>query len=510
MNKFFKTKWLFGVLLAFTVSSCQKQSQENKSTPVYQPTWESLGQNTVPEWFKDAKFGIYTHWGVYAVPAFGNEWYPRRMYLKSNQEGVYEHHRATWGDPSKFGYKDFIPMFKAERFNADEWADLFKKAGARFVGPVAEHHDGFSMWDSDINEWNAAKMGPKRDVVGELEKAVRKRDMKFVTSFHHIENWFYYIHSEKSFDTADPKYSGLYGPIHDTVEKTPEGDDDGWSKKEKLSDAFMERWFGKLKEVIDRYHPDLIWFDFGLGFIRDDVKQRFVSYYYNEAAKRGQEVVVTYKYHCLPPGVGVVDLERGRMKDLSYNNWLTDTSVGNKSWGYITDEDYKSANTLVDVLIDIVSKNGCMLLNVGPKADGTIPEEARERLLEIGKWLEINGEAIYGTRPWSVYGEGPTNMAKAGAFSEEEEVQYTAEDIRFTVKGDVLYAICLDWPGETIKIGKLARKGTSGLFDGEIQSVSMLGDGKNLEWVLSEEGLTIKTPQKKPCDYAFVFKIVRK
>jgi alpha-L-fucosidase len=499
-------------LMLFFIWSLLLLNSSYAQKDTYSPEWVSLGKYPVPEWFKDAKFGIYTHWGIYSVPAFKNEWYPRLMYLQDDDpKSVFQHHLKTWGDPSKFGYKDFIPMFSGEKFNADEWAELFKKAGAQFAGPVAEHHDGFSMWDSKINEWNAAKMGPKRDVVGQLEKAIKKQGMKFVTSFHHIENWFYYNHSEKTYDTANPNYSGLYGPLHDNEKKLDSTDDDEkWINQQKPSDYFLGRWLGKLQEVVDNYHPDLIWFDFGLEFVKDNFKMKFISYYYNEALKYGQNPVVTYKYHNLPAGVGVVDLERGRMNNLAYNNWLTDTSIGNKSWGYIADEDYKSANTLVDVLIDIVSKNGCMLLNVGPRADGTIPEEARQRLLEIGKWLELNGEAIYGTRPWSVYGEGPTEMTKTGAFSENAEVQYTGQDIRFTVKDDALYAIYLDWPGAEASIKTLANRGTKGLYDGEIQSITMLGDGKNLPWSLTREALTIKSPEQKPCDYAFVFKIVRK
>jgi len=291
------------------------------SAEPFQPTWNSLRNWHAPAWLRDGKFGIYTHWGVYSVPAVGpnGTWYSHHVYMNPNSpERV--HQEATYGALEKFGYKDFIPMFRAEKFNADEWADLFQKSGARFAGPVAEHHDGFSMWDTKYSEWNAAKMGPRRDVVGELAKAIKAHKMKFVVAFHHMENWYFFPTWDKRYDCGDPRYSGLYGPIHE--------------KGAQPSKEFLDKWEGKVREVIDKYDPDFIWFDFGLGFVPEVYKQDVLAYYFNKAAAENKEVVVTYKGHNLPPGVGIDDLELGQEQEMTYHEWITDSSVDNQgAWG---------------------------------------------------------------------------------------------------------------------------------------------------------------------------------
>jgi alpha-L-fucosidase len=474
----------------------------------YEPTWESLRTHPTPQWFRDAKFGIYTHWGVYAVPACGKNatWYPYFMYRGGRQ---YQHHIETYGPPSRFGYKDFIPEFTAEEFDPDEWAELFKKAGAQFAGPVGEHHDGFSMWDSQVNKWNAARMGPKRDVVGELETAIRGAGMRFLVALHHAELWWFYPHWLEGADTADPRYAGLYGPPHNLEWATdkPEHADEFnyWPLQDKPTRAFLDQWLGKTLEVIDNYQPDILWFDYALRYIQEHYKRGFMAHYYNQAEARSREVVVTYKYHHLVPGSGVIDLELGRFGELTYHDWLTDTSVDDQgAWGYVSDAGYKPVSAIVHNLVDNVSKNGYVLLNVGPMADGRIPEQAREVLLGIGEWLDVNGEAIYGTTPWLTYGEGPTQMARTGYFSERQEVTYTAADIRFTAKGDAIYATALGWPGEQLLIESLA-----GLYESEIAAVRMLGVEQELAWSLSPQGLTVHVPAERPCDHAYVVKIVR-
>ncbi|MCD6290308.1 MAG: alpha-L-fucosidase, partial [Anaerolineae bacterium] len=281
--------------------------------------------------------------------------------------------------------------------------------------------------------------------------------------------------------------------------------EDRWLLQDKPSKEFLDQWLGKVYEVIDKYQPDMLWFDFGIHFIAEEYRKQFLAYYYNKAEEWGKSVVVTYKWHDLVPDSAVVDLELGRFAELTYHDWITDTSVDDQgAWSYVQDAGYKSVTTLVHNLVDNVSKNGYLLLNVGPKANGEIPEPAKECLVGIGKWLEVNGEAIYGTTPWLTYGEGPTQMKKEGYFSEREEVQYTARDIRFTAKGNVLYAICLGWPGEQVTMESLKL-----LYGSEIRSVKMLGVEKELEWSLSREGLTVKTPPQKPCEHAYVFKIER-
>jgi alpha-L-fucosidase len=469
----------------------------------YQPSWNSLKQHPTPQWFKDAKFGIYTHWGIYCVPAKGPNatWYPYNMYRPGTEQ--YEYHKKTYGDPSQFGYKDFIPMFTAEKFDPDEWAELFKYSGAQYAGPVAEHHDGFAMWDTQYSGWNAAQMGPKRDVVGLLEKAIRKQGLRFLTAFHHAENWWFYPHWEKNYDTSDPHYSGLYGQLHNQDGPNSET---WFFNQQRPTQAFLDTWKAKMVEVVDKYQPDLIWYDFGLRGVPDQYKQAFLAYYYNQAVERGREVVVTYKDYDLAPETGIVDLELGRMKDLTYYQWITDSTVDDgEGWGYLKETSYKSPAAMVHYLIDNVSKNGHLLLNVGPKPDGTLPEEAKTILREMGDWLKINGEAIYGTTTWVRYGEGPSQITKSGAFNEKEVPVFTGQDVRFTVKDNQLFAICLGWPGESITIESLKL-----LWKAEIRSVQMLGVDQELEWSFDEQkGLTIKTPATKPCKHAFVFRIVR-
>ncbi|HDY88424.1 MAG TPA: alpha-L-fucosidase [bacterium] len=483
---------LTSVLFVGLIAACTNDVSQTSKVK-YEPTWESLRQHTTPEWFKDAKFGIYFHWGAYSVPAFDNEWYPRHMYQKDSK--VFEFHRENFGPQSEFGYKDFIPMFKAENFNPDEWAELFKKAGAQFAGPVAEHHDGFAMWDSGLTKWDAADMGPKRDTTGELARAIRKQGMKFVVSFHHGFHWKFFEPSyEGDYDTKDPEYTAvdrIYPPFHE--KETPE------------SEEFLNLWEAKIKEVIDKYEPDYMWFDFGWREPTfEEYKKSIIAYYYNKAEELGKEVVVSHKDDHLPPGVAVLDIERGKLDTLTTLDWITDTSVDRKSWCYIKNPDYKSVNTIVDNLVDRVSKNGNLLLNIGPRPDGTIPDEQKKLLLDIGEWLDVNGEAIYGTRYWKIYGEGPTKI-KAGSFGEKDIKDYTVQDIRFTTKDSILYAICLDWPEREFNIKSLSS--TSNLCTEKIIEITMLGNNEKLKWSRDKDALTIMTPTEKPCEHAFVFKI---
>lgn len=464
----------------------------------FRPTWNSLREIRVPEWLRNGKFGIYTHWGVYSVPAYGENgtWYAHNIYTKPDSDDA-RHHSATWGTLDKFGYKDFIPLFTAKNFDPDEWADLFKNAGAQFAGPVAEHHDGFAMWNTRFSEWNAAKMGPKRDVVGELATAYKAKGMKFLTAFHHAEHWFYFPVWKRQYDLGDPKYSGLYGVYHE---------------EHALPDKqFIDVWEGKLMEVVQNYDPDLVWFDYGLDLIPQWYKKEFAAFYFNRAASLNKEVTITYKWHHMTPGVGVYDLEQGQEQEMTYCEWITDTTIDTGSgWGYVSALGFKSVNELVTGLVDRVSKNGFLLLNVGPKPDGTIPEEAKERLRGIGDWLRVNGEAIYGTSPWLIAGEGPTQIKKPGAFNEDNLLRYTSGDIRFTCKDDVLYAIVLAWPGDRAFIKSLVPSSTepwAGLYPTEIDSIRMLGSDEPIKWEFTREALVLSAPKEKPCSEAFVYRI---
>ena len=482
--------------------------------PPFIPTWNSLRRYSIPQWFRDAKFGIYTHWGIYSVPAYGPNatWYPHFMYRDGSPQ--FEYHCKTYGHPSQFGYKDFIPMFTAEKFDPDEWAELFRKAGAKFAGPVGEHHDGFALWETRFSEWNAARMGPHRDIVAELEKAIRRQNMHFLVALHHAENWWYFPHWQFEYDTSDARYAGLYGALHNQewADQISAGReiDPNWELQGELQDRpnqeFLDRWLAKTKEVIDKFHPDLLWFDYGIRWIQEHFKQEMLAYYYNQAHAHGQEVVLTYKWNHLVPGCGVLDVELGSFENLTYYDWITDTTVDDgHGWGYLKEPRYKTVDTLIHYLIDNVSKNGSLLLNVGPRPDGVISEQAKELLLGIGKWLDVNGEAIYGTTPWTTYGEGPTHMNKAGYFTENNQINYTAQDIRFTTKGQNLYAICLARPKDVLTIQSLKL-----LYPSEIRSVYLLGSEAPVDWTLDAGGLNIHPPLQKPCDHAYVFKIVRR
>jgi len=470
----------------------------------YEPTWESLKNYTVPQWYIDAKFGIFIHWGVYAVPAFGNEWYPRNMYIQGSPE--YQHHLETYGPQAQFGYKDFIAQLTAEKFNADEWARLFKEAGARYVMPVAEHHDGFAMYDCSFSDWTAAKMGPKRDVIGELAEAVRRQDMIFAVSSHRAEHWWFFNGGmEFDSDVQDPRYYDFYGP----AQPGPRLEVAGWRSKDwtpRPNGKFMDDWLARTCELVDKYRPQVVWFDWWIEqAVFEPYLQKFAAYYYNRGQEWGKGVAINHKFQSFPEGTAVYDVERGQLKDIRPYFWQTDTSVSKNSWSYIKNHDYKTAGDIIGDLVDIVSKNGALLLNIGPRPDGTIPKPEQAILREIGRWLAVNGEAIYGTRPWHVFGEGPTEIVE-GYFADTQRAAFTGQDIRFTTKGNALYAICLAWPGEVATIKSLNAR--SLVQADKIDEISMLGVPGALIWSQNEAGLTIQTPTQKPGEYAYTFKIV--
>ena len=485
-----KKIWILILLVAMV--ACAKEKP-------YQPEWESFHQYEVPEWFKDAKFGIYFHWGPYSVPAYETEWYSHYMYVEGHK--INEYHKQHYGTLDEFGYKDFIPMFKAEKFDPDAWAELFKKAGAKFAGPVTEHADGFAMWDSDLTEWDAANKGPKQDIVGMMEKAIRKQGLKFVTTFHHHWLYAWYPTWDENTDASNPEYKDLYGP------EVPSSAWVGAHKKPSPMPGkdFYDRWYNRVVEVIDKYHPDLLYFDSKMHIIDEQYRLNLLSYYYNQAEKRDQDVVLTYKLEDLKPHAALLDRERSRMSTKVDFPWLTDDSVDWGSWCHVQNPRYKSTNRLIDFLVDVVSKNGALLLNITPKANGEIPDEVQQQLIEMGEWLDINGEAIYGTRPWNIYGEGPTEVIDDGELTEHKNKDHVAQDIRFTTKGDVLYALALGIPEQPLEIRSLA-KGTQNAV--KIQNISLLGSNSTIQWEQTSEELIIQPPAKAPCDHALAFKIM--
>lgn len=468
----------------------------------FRADWESLQKYEVPQWYKDAKFGIFIHWGVYSVPAFGNEWYPRNMYVQGSPE--YKHHLAAYGRQDKLGYKDFIPMFKAEHFDPGAWAELFKKSGAKYVVPVAEHHDGFAMYDSGLSDWTAVKMGPHRDTTGELGKAVRAAGLHFGVSSHRVEhNFFLGVGRSIPSDVNDPQYAAFYGPAHNWLSPpadAPLNDDFTY-----VSSAWADDWLARGAEVVEKYHPDIVYFDWWIGqaLIRPNLT-KFAAFYYNSSLKYGDHVgVINYKNNAMQEHSAVLDLERGQLGDIRPLYWQTDTSVSDKSWGYIKDDTFKSPEFVVHQLIDIVSKNGNLLLNIGPRSDGTIPEEVQQVLLDVGAWLNVNGESIYGTRPWRIYGEGPTKVA-AGSFHDTDTTRYTADDFRFMTKGDALYAIGLAWPanGEAVIHSLASTVGTE-----HVQSVILLGRDIKLQFEQRADGLHVSVPAQSAAKYAYALRM---
>ena len=469
----------------------------------FRPDWNSLSQYKVPDWYRDAKFGIFIHWGVYSVPAFGSEWYPREMYLQGSE--VNQHHVSTYGPLTKFGYKDFIPMFKAQKYDPQAWAQLFKESGARYVVPVFEHHDGFQMYDSNLSDWTAVKMGPHRDLVGDLEKAVRAQGLYFGASSHRVEHdWFMDGGRSIPSDVNDPQNASLYGPAQIQLEDKKGGSNlaDDWTY---VSPAYANDWLARDAEIVQKYHPDIIFFDWWIGqpYVRPNLA-KFAAYYYNESSKRGPVGIITYKWVAMQQDSGILDIERGQLDQKLDRVWQTDTSVSNKSWGYIEHDTFKTPEFIVHQLVDIVSKNGNLLMNIGPRSDGTIPDEVQQVLLDVGRWLKVNGDAIYGTRPWTTYGEGPTKVA-AGSFQDTKTQEYTAEDFRFTTKGNDLYAIELAWPsGNEAIIHSVAGDALKG---NQIRSVALLGTTAALTYKLQPDGLHIQLPAKPPENYAYAFRI---
>ena len=460
----------------------------------YQPTWDSLIGHEIPQWFSDSKFGLYAHWGLYAVPGFGNEWYGKWMYDPSHE--IHRRHVEQFGSPAQFGYKDFIPQFTAEHFDADEWAELFAACGAGYAGFSLAHHDGFGLWDSDVYRWNVGKMGPKRDLYGELAAALRRRDMRLVAPFHIIRgfNWFLagWNQWEQSFD-ADAVERGM-AEGWDLFD--PEFADFYWVRQTSQFADFLAQWQLKVREVIDKYQPDMMWFDGG-KFREDDYEAEaleILAHYLNQARRWNKEVLVLnklpvsmqYNFH---PDFGVINFEKGRDRPADYARaWNDDMRIGDGSWGWIENQRYESAHTLLCKLIDCAARGGSMMLSLSPKADGTIPAGQREPLLQMGEWLRLNGAAIYDSVPWTTHAEGDTEKL----FEHRNNHRFwvydkcNADDKRYTQSkdGKTVYAMTLGIPRGEATFEALA----SPLA---IDSVAQLESGARASWTQTEDGLTI-------------------
>jgi alpha-L-fucosidase len=460
----------------------------------YQPTWDSLKANyKVPKWFFDAKFGIFMHWGLYAVPAHGTggaaEWYEKHMYGGGE---TLQWHTQKFGAPDVFGYKDFIPMFTADKWDPDAWAALFKKAGAKYVVPTAQHHDNFSLWDSQVNPWNAKQMGPKRDLIGDLSKAIRAQGLKFGVSNHGIEA-FQFVNPNAAVTAAmKAKQADVYDPKWEEFYHVADRSDEACKR-------FLVNWAERNAELIDKYQPDLLWFDNGVDmrFI-DPLKLWVAAYYYNRAVEWKKEVSIsTKKAAYAPDGTNVktigsiIDFEKIGARSpagIRTGEWQVDEPIGS-TWGYSDGMRIASPGSVVGKLVNTVSQNGNLLLNISPKADGTIPEDQQATLLEVGKWLDVNGEAIYGTHAWIKCDDG--TGAKGGL------------NIRYTVKDDALYAIVVGkWPSSITLKALAAGQGV----EGSVAGVSLLG-GSDLKFQQATDGLRIDFPATAPCKYAYAVKI---
>ena len=507
-----KALWLPFLLLAVC---CALSAPNATADGPVQPTWDSLSRQPIPDWLKDAKFGVYTHWGVYSVPAHGGPDYVRNLYegSRTDAKGVYSYHTKKYGPVAEFGYKDFIPMFTAPKFNADEWVGLMHEAGAKFGGICLVHHDGFLLWNSKVGRWNSADMGPRRDIFGEIATAVRKHDdMKLLATFHHGRSFGYCTGSmkeeditdemHKTWDVFDPGYADLYwNPYTGTVEE------------------FSEQWKGKVNEVVSKYQPDLIWFDGLRTSMRhnhppESYVLEVLADYFNRAAANGQEVTICNKHageFNFPASFGLRCYENGRDMATNVGPWfLIDRAIA-YPWSYVNDKKYKDgADYHVRSLVDLVARGGIFLLSLTPKGDGSIPVEEQEIMRGIGRWLKVNGEAIYGTRPWKTYAEGPT-VTRGMKSNNKGEVKeqwdwrqdFTPEDIRFTTKGDTLYAIALNWPED----GNLTVRSLATGIGPKINSVSLLGHDGPLKWNQTDYGLKVAFPAAPPCEFAFALKI---
>ena len=470
------------------------------------PTWTSLQENySVPSWFRGAKFGIFMHFGIFSVPAHGNEWYEKFLYAGGEDNVltvIFGHDRAlkindgprstrAWhtehfGPPDKFGYKDFIPMFKAEHFDADAWATLFKKAGARYIMPGAQHHENFAMWDSKVTPFNSMQMGPKRDIIGELTAAARRQGLKVGVANHGIEN-FQFINPPRELaekmkaeqsDLYDPKWADFYNYA---------------DRSDAAMERFLVNWYERNVELIDKYQPDLIYFDNGVDQrYLDPLKLQIAAYYYNRAKSWGKQVSFTTKKAAFAPSgtntktiASILDFEGGPPDGIRGGSWVVDRPISPDSWGYVEGMKANSPETVIGWLVDTVSKNGTLLLNVSPKADGTIPQDQQDTLLAVGKWLEVNGDAIYDTHAWTKF---------------EEQGN---DHIYFTVKGQSLYAIVMGKSvGGEVAIHSLPRGGEAGV----VHAVTLLGNG-SLHFKQDAAGLTVTLPDTSEHKESFVLKI---
>jgi alpha-L-fucosidase len=494
------------ITLCLTTGSQAQQKDYPIAAGPFKPTEESLKQYQYPEWFRDAKLGFWSHWGPQAVPRQG-DWYAKRMYMEGDAD--YKYHVAHYGHPSKFGYKDVIPLWKAEKWDPEKLMALYKKAGAKYFVSMGSHHDNFFLWNSKIHKWNSVNMGPKKDVVGLWQKAAKKEGLRFGVSEHLAAsyNWFQPAHgADKQGDMAGVPYDGANPQYYDLYHtKADSSDIKNWLTN---NPAWHKEWFNDVKELIDMYHPDLLYSDSKLPF--DEVGRSMLAHYYNQDLKNRAKVDAVYTCKEASYGKWAQDVERGVLDSISPFPWQTDTSIGD--WYYRTGQKYKSADEVIQLLMDIVSKNGNLLINVVQTPEGDLEPDVLDIVNGIAKWTAANGEGLYATRPWKVYGEGPSTVKanqRQGRFGGLSDTRgYQSTDIRYTAKGDNLYAFVMSTPDTDIRMAYLAKN--SSYNNKAIASVTMLGGNEKLQWKQEDDALLITKPAKHP-DYKVTgYKIVFK
>ena len=508
----------------------------------FEPDWHSLkSQYQTPEWFRDAKFGIWAHWSAQCQPEQG-DWYARYMYIQGTPQ--YEHHLKTYGHPSKAGFKDIDAIWKAENWDPNALMDLYQAAGAKYFMTLANHHDNFDNFNSKYHAWNSTRIGPMKDIVGTWAAICKKRGIRLGVSNHSAHAW-HWFQTAFSYDAEGP----LAGVRYDGWTKRSQGSGTAWAgldpqelyvgpalvapdgivsakamadwqeKNGRVWDEnppcdnpeFTNTWFLRCKDLLDTYQPDLIYFDdneLPLGQTGLDI----TAHYYNSNLKlhAGKLEAVVFGKNFVPQHLGAVtlDIERGLSNEILPRPWQTDTCIGD--WHYkrslFDDHKYKTAKTVIHMLADIVSKNGNLCLNIPLRGDGTIDSDERQVLTELAAWMKVNGEAIFATRPFSIYGEGPPEVLVTGRFNEGKGRPYTAEDFRFTTKDGKLYAIALGWPQDgKLRIKTLA-KGSKDM-PREIAKVEMLGYSTPLKFDHTPDALVVTLPDNKPNDIAYSFRI---
>lgn len=508
------------VLLLAGLAGAQAPATEPTCPGPFEPSWESLSRYECPAWFRDAKFGIWAHWGPQCQPEMG-DWYAQRMYKQG--EAAYKFHVEKYGHPSEFGFKDVIHQWKADKFDPEKLIALYQRAGARYFVAMANHHDNFDAWNSKYQPWNSAAVGPKKDLIGMWAKAARGAGLPFGVTVHTARTWEWYSYAhgaDKDGPKAGVPYDGRLtkadgrGKWWDGLDPADLYGPHGDARTKEARTAYDDKFLNRVLDLVTQHQPDLLYFDDGVLPLRASGERyglTIAAHLYNTSVKahggKNQAVMNTKHIKGQQRQALVLDIERGKAAGIEEQPWQTDTCIG--GWHYyrgIYDRKaYKTPTTVIHMLVDIVSKNGNLLLNIPVRGDGSIDEQEVAILEEMGRWMDINGESIYGTRPWRVYGEGPstadTTQGPHGGMRDTGGRSSGSEDIRFTTKGNVLYAIALGMPKAEVTVKSLA------LPAGNVAGVSLLGSNAKLDWKQDAAGLRIKPADRWPCKHAVVFKV---